>query len=52
LSTASRFFLNARFLSVRGVDDIEISTWPANYDAAIAIDLTALKSGHPAGLPK
>jgi hypothetical protein len=44
--------LNARFLFVRGTDGIEISTWPANFDAAITIDLTDLKSGHPAGLPK
>ena len=44
--------LNARFLAIHGGDGIEISTWPANYDAAITIDLTDLKSGHPAGLPK
>jgi hypothetical protein len=44
--------LNARFLTVRGADSIEISTSPANYDAAITIDLMALKSGRPAGLPK
>jgi hypothetical protein len=41
--------LNARFLATYG---IEISTWPANFDGAITIDLTDLKSGHPAGLPK
>lgn len=41
--------LNARLLAA---DDVEISTWPANFDAAITIDLTDLKSGHPAGLPK
>lgn len=41
--------LNARFLRM---ENLEISTWPANYDAAITIDLTSLKSGHPAGLPK
>ena len=41
--------LNARFLAG---DGIEISTWPANYDAAITIDLATVKSGHPAGLPK
>jgi erythromycin esterase-like protein len=43
--------LNARFLTTRG-GGIEISTWPTNFDAAITIDLTNLKSGHPAGLPR
>jgi hypothetical protein len=42
--------LNARFFL--GGDSVEISSWPANYDGAITIDLSALKSGRPAGLPK
>ena len=40
--------LTARFTPGEQISAI----WPDNYDAIIGIDLTALKSGHPAGVPR